>query len=311
MNNNIPRTLEKIVEKSGLEQDKFAETLGLKKAAFNNYIKGRRELPKKVITLLMEKYNVNPQIFFDENAPMYIRNIVNKENQLYNFESKKMVSSDKIESIISKNLKTLLKEFNINQNELAKIAGVSESAAGKWILGKSTPRMGAVQKIADHFNLPKSYILNEPSSDYLTEHFSLKLPLYGSVAAGALATVDGVTTSDVEFISVPKKFLGKYGECEGLFAMSVNGESMNKVIKNGSIVIVKAMDQYEYKDGDIVIFSYNNEYSLKRFSPNELEGFVLFRTESTDPAFKDIPIPKDTMNDLKIYGKVIFYGTTL
>lgn len=87
MNNHIPHTLEIIVEKSGLEQDKFAETLGLKKAAFNNYIKGRRELPKKVITLLMERYNVNPQVFFDENAPMYIRDIVDndKEKQIIDF----------------------------------------------------------------------------------------------------------------------------------------------------------------------------------------------------------------------------------
>lgn len=73
---NIPAVLEKIVKDSGLEQDKFAETIGIKKAAFNNYIKGRRELPKKVITHLMEVHNVNPQVFFDNTAPIYIRDVV-------------------------------------------------------------------------------------------------------------------------------------------------------------------------------------------------------------------------------------------
>lgn len=220
-----------------------------------------------------------------------------------------MGSSD-IELVISKNLKKLLKEHNINQNELSTIAGVSESAAGKWILGKATPRMGAVQKIADHFDLPKSYILKEDYDDNVLP--STKLPLFGTVAAGPLATVDGVTSENLEYIKIPKRFLGKYSKCRDLFAMTVNGDSMNKVIPHDSIVIVKPTEINQYKDGDIVVFSYNNEYSLKRYCPNDLDGFLLFKCESLDKSFKDIAIPIDTaIEDLKLYGKVVYYGTTL
>lgn len=72
MDENIPHLLEIILKRSGLDQDKFAETIGLKKAAFNNYLKGRRELPKKVISTLKEVYNVNPAAFFDAEAELYI-----------------------------------------------------------------------------------------------------------------------------------------------------------------------------------------------------------------------------------------------
>lgn len=215
---------------------------------------------------------------------------------------------------VAKFINQLLKSKNMKPVEFARIIGVDRSTITRYLNGSRKISMDDLPKMAATLGVnPIDLLIDENESKEKETQMSQKieLPLYGSVAAGALATVDGVTTSDVEFISVPKKFLGKYGECNGLFAMSVNGESMNKVIKNGSIVIAKTMDQYEYKDGDIVIFSYNNEYSLKRFSPNDLEGFVLFRTESTDPTFKDIPIPKDTINDLKIYGKVVFYGTTL
>ena len=215
-----------------------------------------------------------------------------------------------IDKVIAENLKKLLKEFRINQNELAKIAGVTESAAGKWILGKSTPRMGAIQKIADHFNLPKSYILEERSKK-MPEIRLTKMPLFGSIAAGVLATVDGVTKENIEFLAMPQQFLGKYSTCSKLFAMIVNGESMNKVIKDGSVIVAKPLEIDQYKNGDIVIFSYNNEYSLKRYAPDELEGFVLFKSESDDPSFKDIPVPKSELDSLKLYGKVVYYGTTL
>ncbi|WP_409370340.1 S24 family peptidase [Lysinibacillus sp. 38-6] len=74
---DISRVLKDIVAKSGLEQEKFGETLGLKKAAFNNYVQGRRELPKSVITKMMEVHNINPSVFFDKDAPLYIRDVTN------------------------------------------------------------------------------------------------------------------------------------------------------------------------------------------------------------------------------------------
>ena len=66
--------------------------------------------------------------------------------------------------IIGKNIELLIKEHNINQTDLAVVLGVSESAVGKWILGKAIPRMGTVQKIADYFHVPKSTILEDSKS---------------------------------------------------------------------------------------------------------------------------------------------------
>ncbi|TLG71408.1 helix-turn-helix domain-containing protein [Culicoidibacter larvae] len=73
------------------------------------------------------------------------------------------MSDTNIQDIISKNLIRLMEIYGINQAQLAEIAGVSESAVGKWILKRNAPRMGAIQKIADHFNMPTSYLLHETS----------------------------------------------------------------------------------------------------------------------------------------------------
>src|SRR5699024_9501388 len=74
-----------------------------------------------------------------------------------------------IEKDVADNIKRLLEEKNINQSELAKIAGVSESTVGKWVLEKASPRMGAIQKMSDYFRIPKNYILKEDSLEYETE----------------------------------------------------------------------------------------------------------------------------------------------
>ena len=71
--NNL-EILEKILKNSGLSQEVFAESLGYKKSTFNNYLKGRREIPQELIQKLNEIYNVNPAIFFDNTASLYIEN---------------------------------------------------------------------------------------------------------------------------------------------------------------------------------------------------------------------------------------------
>lgn len=66
----------------------------------------------------------------------------------------------KARALFSQRLGILLNEHDMKQNELAALLGVSESTVGKWMLGKSMPRtMGLVQKIADHFGVGKSYLL--------------------------------------------------------------------------------------------------------------------------------------------------------
>lgn len=55
-----------------------------------------------------------------------------------------------------------LREMNqITQEQLAKIAGVSRGAVSQWEGGFSEPRMGAIQRMADHFNISKSNIIED------------------------------------------------------------------------------------------------------------------------------------------------------
>lgn len=81
--------------------------------------------------------------------------------------------------VFSKNLKTLL-EKNLSQVELSKILGVSESSVGKWLLQKSMPRMTIIEKLAQYFQVDKTYFFKDTNNELpeLTEKIikiSLKL----------------------------------------------------------------------------------------------------------------------------------------
>ena len=153
-------------------------------------------------------------------------------------------------------------------------------------------------------------VVAEKKTSYITKP-TISLPLYGDIAAGALSNVEPVTKDNVEYITLPKNMLGKYANRRDLFTLKVNGESMNKVIPNGAYVVCKPIEIEELKEDDIVIFSHDNEYSMKRFRRDEENHLLIFSPESTDRKYHDIVIPYDTMNDLKIYAKVIWYAVTL
>lgn len=62
---------------------------------------------------------------------------------------------------IGENIKRLRIMHGLSQKELARIAGVSDKAVSTWESGSKEPRMGAVQKIADHFGLKKSNLIED------------------------------------------------------------------------------------------------------------------------------------------------------
>lgn len=205
-----------------------------------------------------------------------------------------------IEKVVSNNIKRLMNEKNINQRELANIAGVSESTVGKWVLEKATPRMGAIQKISDHYNIPKSYILEE-ENEYKVQTSYNFFPT--EISAGLPFEVDGMTES--KKISVPDEMLGKYKGDKSVFFTRVFGDSMNKVFDDGTIIGVKPIALDKLKNGDIVVFSNNYEYSVKYYY--RYGDTLVFKPASHNPAHDEQVYT--TNDDITIHGKVILHVT--
>ena len=71
---------------------------------------------------------------------------------------------------IKENIKILRKRYDLTQQELADIAGVTNKAVWAWENGLSEPRMGAIERIANHFGLKKSNIIEEGGMDAVNDN---------------------------------------------------------------------------------------------------------------------------------------------
>ena len=77
---------------------------------------------------------------------------------------------------IADNIRALRLERGLSQAELGAIAGVTDKAVSSWETGVKVPRMSAIEKIADHFHISKSEIIEDTPSDDL-----LKFAQFGEV----------------------------------------------------------------------------------------------------------------------------------
>lgn len=171
-----------------------------------------------------------------------------------------------IRHTFSMRLKTLLSEHEMTQNQLSKILGVSESTVGKWILEKSLPRMGVIQKLSEHFNVPKSYFLEKQDRPSKAMTKGVRIPILGRVVAGipleAITDIEGY-----EEITPKMASMGEY------FALRIKGHSMEPRIEDGEIVICK--QQPDVESGDIAIVLVNgNEATCKQIKKSQ-EGITL------------------------------------
>lgn len=126
-----------------------------------------------------------------------------------------------------------------------------------------------------------------------------------SVSAGVPIVAEAVAEYEVKKIEIPHSVMGKWAGNTDIFIMRINGESMNRTMPHGSLIAVKPIELHKLKDGDIVVFSDNHEYSVKRFY--QYDDMIVFRPDSDDVRFAETRISKKEADGLQIHGKVVLY----
>ena len=155
---------------------------------------------------------------------------------------------------IGSNIKRLREANGLSQEEFGKIAGVTDKAVSTWENDLKIPRMGAIQKIADHFGITKSELIEDSSSREeappVSESF-VNVPLYGSVAAGLGCYADNMIVDYVPFAASSMKRGYKY------ICLEVKGDSMYPLLLEGDILLVQCRDTVE--SGALGVFVVNGD----------------------------------------------------
>lgn len=196
---------------------------------------------------------------------------------------------------IADNIKLLREQHGLSQHELGEIAGVTDKAVSTWELGLKTPRMGAIEKLSQHFNIPKSRIIDDsiPKGMERYNPVMYKIPILGKIAAG-LPTFADENIEDYTYTE-------HNGGAE-YFALRVKGDSMNALsIKNGSIIIVRQQPQVE--NGEVAVVRVNDDSATVKCFKQE-GRMVYLIPRSYDPKY-EVQIYDLKRDRIEIIGKVV------
>lgn len=73
------------------------------------------------------------------------------------------------------NIRKLLALTGVTHQQLADVAGVDRSAVSHWKSGKAEPRMGHLQRIADHYGITTANLVNPNGMKYVRKGVDGKL----------------------------------------------------------------------------------------------------------------------------------------
>ncbi len=233
--------------------------------------------------------------------------------------------------VFSERLKEILYENNENPEGLSKKINISPSSLSRYISGKMSPKITTIQVIADLYginpvwlmgydvpkysdkketieviNLYKSltpphrvesinymkYLKNNQNNlkETSDELYVLKnrVKILGQTAAGQPIEYGDTIVKDINSISdVPDN---------ADFALTVNGDSMEPLIKNGSILYIHAQEDVE--NGTISIIEINGAVTCKKVYKEENKLKLVSINEKYEPMIID-------KGNVRILGKVI------
>ena len=192
---------------------------------------------------------------------------------------------------IADRVKTLRKQHNLTQKELAEQLFKSESTIRMWELGKSEPDLETLNSLSRIFNVSTDYLIGK-SFAYKK---GIKIPVYGSVAAGI--PMEAITDiEDYEEISEEMASLGEYA------ALKIKGDSMEPRMTAGDVVIVRIQETIE--NGEIAIVMINGDEATCKKIMKTNDGIMLI---STNPKYEPMFYSNKQIEELpiRIWGKVV------
>ena len=190
-------------------------------------------------------------------------------------------------------LRSVREQRNLSQKQVADYLGITSQAYGYYERGERNPGSDNLRKLANYFDVSVDYLLGRDQGQNQTNN--RYIPLLGSVRAGI--PIEAIEDIE-EYIDIYPRFV-KHGE---LFALRVQGDSMEPDLRNGDIVIIEKQEYVE--NGQIAVVRVNGEdFTIKRVKLSP-KGIMLI---PSNPAYDPVFFDSDQVATLPvtIIGKVI------
>lgn len=193
---------------------------------------------------------------------------------------------------------------------------LGKSALSQYVNGKQSPDQDKIYLLSKTLNVNEAWLMGfdvprQRDKQLITEakansssynYFDVGL------SAGALCEVSPFKNTNVKQLTLPDDVMGKYAGSPDIILSRVNGESMNRVIPDGSLIAIEKVNSvFDIKNGDIVVFQDCSEMAIKRFYNNKLKRTIIFTPDSTNSSFTPMSYSYDDLANVQIIGRVVVY----
>ena len=194
---------------------------------------------------------------------------------------------------------------NMKPVQLSELTGITKSKISSYMSGRFKAKQDGVYLIAKALNISEAWLMGfdvpmERVVPQIPVEEILQIPVYGKISAGQpLEMVENII--DYTYITATEAKKGSF------FALEVNGDSMDRIIPNGSRVVVRKQEELENGEiGVIVVNGY--DATIKRYERDE--NMVFLYPESNNPEHR---VQKYNLKEtpISILGKVESYNKKL
>lgn len=222
-------------------------------------------------------------------------------------------------------LKQIMSERSLRQVDIIKKSvpfqkslhiKLGKSALSQYVNGKQSPDQDKIYLLSKTLNVNEAWLMgfdvftereqsNSPSGDKNSNTYNY---FETGLSTGAFKEVNPFTASDVKKIALPNAVMGKYSGKSNIIISRVKGESMNRVLPNGSLIAIEKVDSiFDIKNGDIVVFQDCSDMEIKRFYNDKAKKTIIFNPDSTNENFYPMSYSYSDLSNVKIIGKVVIY----
>lgn len=200
-------------------------------------------------------------------------------------------------------LSDALRIRNIKPIELSEKTGIDKSKISSYMSGRYKAKQDGIHILSKALNVDPAWLMgydvpmnnNNINIEDKSKQFFL-CPVYGKISAGqpnwAEECLDGYLPIDPTLMNISSP-----DEC---FFLRVNGQSMNKIIKDGAYALIRKTDFVE--NGEIAVVLVNGfDATLKKFTKQG--DVIVLEPMSDDPTITTQVYNKDTA--IKVIGKYL------
>lgn len=202
-------------------------------------------------------------------------------------------------------LKVRRERLGLSQEKVARKIHVTRSTVSKWEKGNiKNMKRDKIRGLAQVLKInPLLLGINPSEKDQELQYNYFDVGL----SAEILSKDDLFQSIDTKQITLPDAIMGKFAGNPNVIISRINSEAMNRVIPNGSLIVIQKVDSLEaLKDNDIVVYQDGESISIKQFYNKKKKHTIIFTPDSNNDSFHPLSYSYNNLSDIKIIGKIIF-----